>query len=294
MSLDITHITNKIAVVNFSPDSDQLFYLFKNSEIEENTTRIYLENSFPSDHPLYAKKNVIHYNLDTKTQVVAAAETLEQIYRSYFLNGKFDTPNVKIGNWAIYNQESNSYFIRFDYVLSTKVDYTNVPTCKYLTVSDSEFLSDFYQYANKSKGTVCSHPTLHKNSSSQVNYCSMIFDHPCNCSGYEKDSKTLFTYTVTSNVTNVNFIYSAVVSRFSHLIKVSIINETNNNEPVIEISLTSLNGFSYENINSEAELLMQQVLSTYSDSDYAINLMPNADLSAQPVKIKSSYISSLI
>lgn len=293
MSYDITYITNQIASTQFS--LNQNFYLFKNPTIPENTARIYVSYNFPSDHVLFGKKNVIHYNLNNQTQIVAASETLEQIYNNYFLTGKFDSSNVKIGNWAKYDQESDSYFIRFDYVLSTKVDYTNVPTCSYLTVSDSEFSSDHYQYANKSKGTVCSHPTIHANSSpSQINYCAMIFDHPCNCQGYSPDSKTLYTYTVTSNITNVTHTYSALVSRFTHLVKLSIINETNNNEPVIEISLNSLNGFSQENINVEAQSLMNEVLSQYSDNDYSIELKQDNEHSVQSVKIKSSYISSLV
>lgn len=287
MSLKYTVLSDKISTYTHSEEPNKVITFIKNENVPYDFVRL-------ACLPDRSINTYIEYNLPEYKKINGLSQNLSAICENYLFLGKFSTPSPSsIGKWVTYNQEDQAYYIRIDYVFLLKTDYSDMPTCSYLTLSHSDLISKHYHYGNKSKGPICSHPSVIEMNSSRISYCLMLMEHPCSCAYYSKDKNLLSTYVVSSKFSTNEINFSSYIIRYADKVSLSVVNETNNNEKVLEINLSSLQGITEEEINKESQSLMDQVLSSYSSDFY--NIKQTYSLNVQPVSIsKRSYIASLV
>lgn len=287
MSLSYSIVSDKISLYIHSIDPLKNVKFLKTENVPYEFARI----SILPDNSI---NNVVEYNLPEHKKITGVSENFQTICENYLFAGKFSLPtSSSFGKWVTYSVEDKAYYIRIDYVFLMQNDYSDMPTCSYLTLPNSDLASKHYHYGNKSKGAVCSHPSVIEMNSGKVSYCYMLIDHPCSCGYYSKDKTLLSTYVVSSNFSTNQIQFSSYLTRYIDKVSISVINETNNNEKVFEVSLSSLDGIKEAEIQEEAQNLVSQVLSSYSSDYYTIN--QTYSHSIQPVSIsKRSYIASLV
>lgn len=241
----------------------------------------------------------IFYNLPEYSSITSISDSLLQVNNKFVKTGKFSSvpsPNDDLPNWASFNPEDKCYYLRFDLVFNIKTDYSSVPTCKFYTNPHSSFSSQDYQYANKSKGQICSEPVLNAKSNG-VAYCpyyeNMFLDMPAHsCQGYSAD-KTILSLTNLSAKHSDNKINITVTqSRMNAGKTVNILfkDEINNNV-FHDVKFDSLDKEQLNSIPAMVQSILDEILESYKN-DFNIDTQ---DIPSQVVKIeKKSFISSLI
>lgn len=287
-------LSENISFYSFDKNnSDKVLYFLRNKNLPFNTVQISL--TIPQELRNYttSPSKCIQYNLEDNAVISAPSDYLEPIFHQYCDKEKFShIPSESYGKWVSFNADESCFILNIGYVFELSKDYSKTPTCMYLTVSNSPIPSSYYHYANPSKGSICSHPELISKSGNKINYCSMVFDHPCNCSYYQKDSTLISTYSITSKLTNFTKQISSVYTRYSSSIQISILDNTNENEVILQASFSSFEGFTISDLYQESETLIDEVLSIYKDSDYEIN--KTFSLETSNLKVRKSYIASLV
>ena len=243
----------------------------------------------------------IYYNLPPYSKIIEIADTLSQIYHQYYEAGVFSsvpTPDSKLPKWSTYDPELQSFYIRFDYVMSISVDYSSIPTCKFYTSPHGSFKSLDYHYANTSIKEVCSEPQLViKNQ--DISYCPYasndIFGSmpQHNCSHYVADSEILKVINLTSKYSEnnkLNITVSKSRMNFGKNIQILFHDEINNTT-FHKISFDSLDQNQLNLITQNVEEIVDEIISSYKN-DFVIE---SQDVFVEPVVIKKkSFISSLI
>lgn len=249
---------------------------------------------------------VINYNLLSGYKIKNINDNLIHIYDNYISTKAKSTSSYqalkKSGStnisWATYNEEAQKYFIDATLLLELEIDYSNVPSCKYLTNPnfDSQFADD-YPFANPSKGCVCSQPILNQNKTNPVVYC--FYKQKGNlsaCLFYESDEKIYKKYLLTNHVTGLSFeIEVRVVRTYEDVYKCYILNSTDD----ILINELSYNGIMFgknkSSLYAEIDSVLEQILTTYQ-GDYEVSISHSFEDSLLKSKNTSftGYIDSLI
>jgi len=218
---------------------------------------------------------------------------LPQIYEGYISSGTFTLPDKSPGSWAVYSPTAKAYFLKFSYIFSLKKDYSKLATCQHLTSSGNLINAENYHYANKSKGAICSHPTMIKSNEGKVSYCSMILDHPAACPMFQEDKKLISSYKVSSKHSDSSHVISSYVARFLDQIHIFVEN-SQNQEQVFNVRLSNIDDISYDQILSEADVLINEALTAYPSTFFQVEkeeINSSVSVSLSP---KKSYISSLV
>lgn len=241
----------------------------------------------------------IFYNLPEYSSITSINDSLLQVYNKFVKNGTFSrvpSPNDDLPNWSTFNPENNCFYIRFDLVFNIKTDYSSVPTCKFYTNPHSNFSSQDYQYANKSKGDICSEPVLNAKSTG-VAYCpyyqNLFSDMPAHsCQGYSADKKILSLTNLSSKHSDNKINITVTQSRMDAGKNINILFKDEINDNVFhDIKFSSLDKEQLDSIPTMVQSILDEILESYKN-DFNID---TEDLSSQVVKIeKKSFISSLI
>jgi hypothetical protein len=239
------------------------------------------------------------YNLSEYSTISSISDSLLQVYNKFVIPGTFakvPSPNDSIPNWATFNPEDKSFYLRFDLVFNIRTDYSSVPTCKFYTSPHSSFSSDEYQYANKSKGDICSEPVLNAKSSG-VAYCpyyqNLFADMPAHsCQGYSADSKILSLTNLSSKHSENKINITVTQSRMDAGKTVNILFKDQINNTVFhDIKFSSLDKDQLDSIPTMVQSILDEILESYKN-DFNIDTQ---DVISQVVKIeRKSFISSLI
>lgn len=241
----------------------------------------------------------IFYNLPEYSFITSINDTVSQINNKFVKNGTFSkvpNPNDDLPNWATFNPEDNSYYIRFDLIFNIKTDYSSVATCKFYTNPHSNFSSQDYQYANKSKGDICSEPILNAKSNG-VAYCpyyqNLFSDMPAHsCQGYSADKTILSLINLSAKHSDNKINITVTHSRMDAGKNINILfkDEINNNV-FHDIKFSSLDKEQLDSIPTMVQSILDEILESYKN-DFNIDVQ---DVLSQVVKIKKkSFISSLI
>jgi len=239
------------------------------------------------------------YNLPEYSTIASISDSLLQVYKKFVISGKFSnvpSPNDSLPNWATFNPEDRSFYIRFDLVFNIKTDYSSIATCKFYTNPHSNFSSEEYQYANKSKGDICSEPAMNAKANG-ISYCpyyqNMFLDMPAHsCSGYSVDTKILSLTNLSSKHSENKINITVTQSRMDAGKTVSILfKDQINNNVFHDIKFSSLDKQQLDSIPTMVQSILDEILESYKN-DFNID---TEDVIPQVVKIeKKSFISSLI
>ena len=239
------------------------------------------------------------YNLPEYSTIASISDSLFQVYKKFVQPGNFSkvpSPNDSLPNWATFNPEDNCFYIRFDLVFNIKTDYSSVATCKFYTNPHSNFSSEEYQYANKSKGDICSEPVLNAKSTG-VAYCpyyqGMFLDMPPHsCGDYSADTKILSLTNLSSKHSENKINITVTQSRMDAGKTVSILFKDEINDNVFhDIKFSSLDKEQLDSIPTMVQSILDEILESYKN-DFNID---TEDVISQVVKIeRKSFISSLI
>ena len=262
---------------------------------------------------------VIYYNTPDHLQILNVNDSLDTLFEKYILgptlnkgldiknNFLINDPNEsKLGakffpKWLNFDFKRSLFMFRSDVFMTLNLNPDNIQLCSYLSEGLTGSVSEHYQFANLSKGRICSNKEMNARNPGPVTYCQFNlmespYLHECSC--YVADDKKLYDVYLQHKASMKSINISAVIHRSINNTYIAVIKNTTEDVIINQLKYTDIEPTQDRSIlYKEVFLVLSTILDQYKD-DYNIQTIYDFENLPEPVmvnvKLKKSYISNLM